>query len=258
MNQLLLSAILAGSVFAAKAPSNLPIVAQPPEPTPSNLELQKQIDDIKEALDIMTQGQFKGVIGNLPQIKAQMEAQRIKDSIAENTVHQIPEDGSPIEGPATAKVTLVEFSDMECPYCVKSAPRIKDIFEKYNGQVRVVYKHFPLSFHKRAKGAHAAARAAELQGKFFEYRYELAKQASGNADAALNDANYIKLAETLKLDMKKFKKDMAISQDDEDRFKKDQDLGAQVGVSGTPTYFINGKKADLRTMEDTINELLAK
>lgn len=256
MKKITLALALVGTAaFAAKKESALPLVAQPPVTVDANADLQKQINEIKEALDVMTQGQFKGVLANLPQIKAQMEQQRIQDSIAENTVYPIPVDGSPVEGLETAKVTITEFSDMQCPYCIKSAPRIKAIFEKHPTQVRVVYKHFPLSFHDKAKGAHAAARAAEAQGKFFEFRYELAKQASANP-AALDSANYVKIAQSLKLDLKKFQKDMALSADDEARFTKDTELGQKMGVNGTPSYFINGKRADLRSIEQDVEALL--
>lgn len=257
MKKLTLALALVGScAFAAKNDkTNLPLVAQVPTNTVSNEDLQKQINELKEALDVMTQGQFKGVMANLPQIKAQMEQQRIQDSIAENTVYQIPVDGSPVEGLESAKVTITEFSDMQCPYCIKSAPRIKALYDKYPTQVRVIYKHFPLSFHDKAKGAHAAARAAEAQGKFFEFRYELAKQAVGNP-AALDSANYVKIAGQLKLDVRKFQKDMAVSADDEARFTKDTDLGQKFGVNGTPSYFINGKRADLRTLEAEVDRLV--
>lgn len=229
-------------------------------------KLEKDNLLMQDVLTMMTRGQFSMLQKDSSaakqlheSVKQQIDAmaQQLKaDSVAATTVFTIPEDGSPIEGPANAKVTVVEFSDMQCPYCIKSAAMVKEVFEKNKDQVRVIYKHFPLSFHDKAKGAHAAARAAEAQGKFFEFRYELATQATADADKALSPANYEAIAKKIGLDLAKFKTDMAITADDEARFAQDQALGQKFGVNGTPTYFVNGKRSNPATLAEDVAKSL--
>lgn len=229
-------------------------------------KLEKENALMQDVLTMMTRGQFAVLLKDSVQakqlhetVKQQMDmmAQQMQqDSVASTKVYSIAEEGSPAEGPQNAKVTIVEFSDMQCPFCIKSAPMVKEIFEKHKDQVRVIYKHFPLAMHDKAKGAHAASRAAEAQGKFFEFRYELAKQAAIDPEKALNADNYLKIAQSLGLDLSKFKTDMAISADDEARFAQDQKLGTSVGVNGTPTYFVNGKRSNPGTLAADVEQLL--
>lgn len=229
-------------------------------------KLEKDNALMQDVLTMMTRGQFAMLQKDSAQakqlhetVKQQMDMiskQMQQDSTAATKVFNIPEDGSPVEGPANAKVTIVEFSDMQCPFCIKSAPIVKEVFEKHKDQVRVIYKHFPLSMHDKAKGAHAASRAAEAQGKFFEFRYELAKQALIDPEKALTADNYLKIAQSLGLDLNKFKADMALSADDEARFAQDQKLGTSVGVNGTPSYFINGKRSNPGTLAADVEALL--
>jgi protein-disulfide isomerase len=185
-------------------------------------KLEKRVEDILSAL------KHKGldVDATLAEIKNQSKA------------HEIPVDGSPSIGPENAKITIVEFSDLQCPYCARTAPMVKAIQEKYPKEVRVIFKHFPLSFHKAAPGAHAASIAAHNQGKFFDFRYEVAPEYK-----TLTEAVFVRTAEKLGLDIEKFKADMVVGSDDLQRFQKDMALGQKIGVRGTPSYFINGKAA---------------
>ena len=102
-----------------------------------------------------------------------------------------------------------------------------------------MYKHFPLSFHSNAKAAAASAIAAQKQGKFWEYRYALAPYSR-----ELTDSTYIAIATEIGLDVEKFKKDMVLDSAMEARIDKDFQLGVQVGVQGTPNFYINGKRQD--------------
>ena len=90
-----------------------------------------------------------------------------KPSIDYNKIHNIPDLNSPIRGNAKAPVTVVEFSDFECPYCSKLQPTLKQVLEAYPDKVRLIYKEFPLSFHKQAKNASKAGLAAKEQGKYW-------------------------------------------------------------------------------------------
>ena len=82
-------------------------------------------------------------------------------------------DGDPVRGPATAKVTIVEFSDFQCPYCAKATGEVKQILNKYPKDVRFIFKQFPLDIHSQAAVAAEAALAAQAQGKFWEMHDKL-------------------------------------------------------------------------------------
>ena len=141
-----------------------------------------------------------------------------------------------IKGPKYAPVTIVEFSDFECPFCSKVGPTYKKIAEEYGDKVRVIFKHTPLAFHKKAGLASEAALAAGDQGKFWEMHDLL----FDNQKALDRDALEAYAAE-LGLDMKKFKKTL-----DDGRHKAkivaDQALSEAVQARGTPNHFINGRK----------------
>ncbi len=153
-----------------------------------------------------------------------------------NKVYDVPVDGSICKGPANAKVTIMEFSEFQCPFCSRVLPTLKKIDEEYKGKVRVCFKHSPLPFHKDAPLASEAALAAGDQGKFWEMHDKL----FGN-QKALKRADLEKYAQELGLDMSKFKAALD-SGAMKEQIKKDQDLGRKVGARGTPTFFINGKK----------------
>jgi protein-disulfide isomerase len=144
-------------------------------------------------------------------------------------------------GPADAKVTVVEFSDFQCPYCTRAAAVANQIKEKYPDRVRFVFRQFPLSFHKEAHLAAQAALAAGAQGKFWEYHDLLFEN-----QKALDRASLEKYGEQLGLDMAEFKKAL----DDgtyKDEVDADIELGNKVAVSGTPTMFINGTRVQNAT-----------
>ena len=142
----------------------------------------------------------------------------------------------PSRGPVDAKVTIVEFSDYQCPFCDRVQGTLGELRKKYGDNVRWIYKNLPLAFHPEAKPAAYAALAAHKQGKFWEYHDALwTKQAS------LGDKTYLAIAEELKLDMDRFNKDRA-----SDAVKKqvEADLAdaETVGARGTPHFVINGEE----------------
>jgi protein-disulfide isomerase len=143
---------------------------------------------------------------------------------------------APRLGPKAAKVTIVEFSDFQCPFCKRAAPTVHEIAQKYPKDVAVVWMNQPLPFHDKAMGAAQAFMAAALQGKAWEMHDKLFEN-----NTALEPANLDKYAQDLKLNMAKFKKDF----DDpkvKTMIKADSDLGTSVGANGTPTFFINGRE----------------
>jgi protein-disulfide isomerase len=148
----------------------------------------------------------------------------------------IPVDGSPVRGPADARITLVEFSDFECPYCSAAVKQVDILMAAYPKDVKLIYKQFPLSMHPHAQFAAEASLAAREQGKFWEMYEVLFK----NFQRLTRD-NVMLWAKQLGLDMDKFKADI-----DSRKFKAvvDKDLadGEAVGVYGTPAFYINGKQ----------------
>ena len=115
---------------------------------------------------------------------------------------------APVKGPADAPVTIVEFSDFECPYCNKGTNNLMEAVDKFDGKVKVAFKHYPLPFHKEAKPAARAAMAAGEQGKFWEM-HDLLFQ---NQRKLKQDGIYEQLAKQLGLNMAKFKEDMKKSE----------------------------------------------
>ncbi len=167
-----------------------------------------------------------------------------------NKVWDIPEEDSPVFGAKNPKLTIVEFTEFQCPYCSRIAPVMKDLMAKYPNDIKFVYKNFPLSFHPNARPAAAAAIAAQKQGKFWEFRYALAPHSS-----RLGDSIYVEVAKEVGLDIEQFNKDRVLDDAMNARIQKDFDLGAKVGVQGTPNFYINGKRQD-RFSPDLVEKLL--
>jgi protein-disulfide isomerase len=162
----------------------------------------------------------------------------------DTTPKDIPIGDSYTRGPANAKVTLVEFSDLECPYCAQISPVLDSVAKAFPNDVRVVFKHFPLSFHPKAREAAAAAIAAGKQGKFFEFR-----SIAGASYRNLGDSLYDAVAQQIGLDMERFKREKALTPEVNRLLDKDMELGRKVGVEGTPTIFVNGRLATNRSFE---------
>ena len=142
----------------------------------------------------------------------------------------------PVKGPATAPVTIVEFSDFQCPYCARVTPTLKQIEEKYGDKVRVVFRDFPLvQIHKDAAKAAEAGECAHEQGKFWEMHDRLfADQSKLQVEALKQKATEIGL------DAEKFNQCLDSSKYAAE-VQKDVDEGARYGVTGTPAFFINGR-----------------
>lgn len=141
-------------------------------------------------------------------------------------------------GPAEAKVTIVEFSDFECPACKAAQPALDEVLNKYKDKIRFVYREFPLTQHTLAMGAAQAAEAAGLQGKFWEMHRVLFTKSP-----ELSKDNLIKYAMELNLDAAKFAADMD-SGIVQERIQQDLTDGRKVGLKVTPTFFINGTRFD--------------
>jgi protein-disulfide isomerase len=145
-------------------------------------------------------------------------------------------EGAPMKGGKNAKVTIVAFSDFQCPYCSRVVPTLKQIHDTYGDKVKVVFMHQPLPFHNNAKPAAMASMAANEQGKFWEYHDKLFAN-----QQALERPNLEQYAKDLGLDMGKFKASL-----DSNKFDAvvaaNSAEGMRVGANGTPTFFINGRE----------------
>ena len=142
---------------------------------------------------------------------------------------------SPTRGHRNAKVTLVVFTDFECPFCAKAAPRIQSLVDKYRGDLRVVFKNQPLPMHDRARVAAKAALAADEQGKFWPMHDALF------ASRALDPVSLEATATELGLDLPRWRAAMA-GDAIERRLAADVVDAHRLDVTGTPTFFVNGRR----------------
>lgn len=140
----------------------------------------------------------------------------------------------PARGPENAKITIVEFSDFECPFCSRAKTTVDEVLAAYPNDVRLVFRQFPLGFHKRAQKAAEAALCASEQNKFWEYH-----DALFGAQDKLEVADLKAAAATLGLDATAFNTCLDSGKKAE-VVTKDMEAGKKAGVSGTPAFFING------------------
>jgi protein-disulfide isomerase len=166
----------------------------------------------------------------------------------EPPVHDISTAGHPSLGLATAPVTVVVFSDFQCPYSAKAAPDLKRLVGAFPGKVRVVFRHFPLPAHKEAQKAAEAAECAHEQGKFWEYHDLLL---ANQKKLGLEDLR--QYAARLDLDMARFNQGLQ-SGKYAVKVKNDFGEGVRYRVRGTPAFYINGQPR--RTKTDYFADLL--
>lgn len=143
----------------------------------------------------------------------------------------------PVFGKEGAPVTIVEFSDFQCPFCTRAAETVAELKKKYGNKVRLAFRHFPLPMHKDAKPASEASMCVNEQSsdKFWKYHDLLFK----NQDK-LDAANLEKFAKDVGADTKKFAECVAAGKF-KDAVEKDQAYGEKIGVKSTPTFFVNGQ-----------------
>jgi protein-disulfide isomerase len=144
-----------------------------------------------------------------------------------------------IQGPKTAKVTLVEYGDYQCPSCLQAYPIMIDIQEHLGDKMRLVFRNFPLTtVHPNAQHAAEAAEAAGVQGKFWEMHDCLYEH-----QARLADGDLLEYAGDIGLDTARFKRDLE-THTFAGRVREDFQSGVRSGVNRTPTFFINGLRHD--------------
>ena len=206
-------------------------------------ELRTKLDGIEKKVDQIASRPAAPAAGGAGQIDP-------------NRVFNIPIGDSPVKGPATAKVTLLEFSDFQCPFCSQVPAVVDEVLKAYPNDVKFVFKQFPLvRIHPQATPAAKASLAAHKQGKFWEMHDKMFAN-----QKQLDDASLKKYAQELGLDMAKFEADMnspEVAKQVEDEMK----LANTNQVTGTPTLFVNGKRAANRTfdgLKGMVDEALKK
>jgi protein-disulfide isomerase len=174
------------------------------------------------------------------------------------TVYEVAVAESPTLGPQDAKVTIVEFVDFQCPYCIREWPKIKQILQQYPDTVKVVFKHFPLNFHKKAAPAHAAAELARLQGgqELFWKMHNMIIAQPKNLDVA----DLREHAKSLNMDLARLDEVVADQNKINELLSADLAEAKKCNVRGTPTVLINGSKLTNRSIaayKARIEEILA-
>jgi len=147
-------------------------------------------------------------------------------------VIEVGTGGRPEKGPKDAAVTMIVFSDYECPYCRKAEEAVEQVLKTYEGKIKYVFRDYPLPFHQKARPAAVAANCANAQGKYWEFNQKLFV-------VDLSAESYKKVAADLGLDAKKF--DECVAKNDQKSIEQDLADGGAVGVNGTPAFFINGR-----------------
>ena len=183
-------------------------------------------------------------------VEQNAKAQEDQDSKKEE-IYNVDLGTAIFRGPQDAPVTVVNFSDFQCPFSKRSVDLMETLLKRYNGKVRYVFKHFPLSFHKWAKPASYAAVAAQNQGKFWEYYAKLYTDVKN-----INEETIVNYAKELKLDMDKFNADRT-SAETAAKVQADITQGSLFGVRGTPTLFVNGIRI-VGANNAKIEEVMAK
>jgi protein-disulfide isomerase len=177
-----------------------------------------------------------------------------------DAVYKVPTGDSPAKGPENALVTIVEFSEFQCPFCSRVLPTMKKIQEEYGNDVRIVFRHNPLPFHDNAMPAAIAAHEVYEQGgdrKFWQYHDILFEN-----QRALTRDNLEKWAKQIGgINMGKLKKALD-TKAHKSKIEKDQQLARSLGASGTPAFFINGRNLrgaqPFPAFKSVIDEELAK
>lgn len=147
-----------------------------------------------------------------------------------------------IEGDAAAPVTLIEYSDFQCPACGAFYPMIQKLLKEKAGTVRLVYRQYPLvTAHPNAMNAARAAEAAGLQGKFFEYHDQLFDHQTEWSPEKDPSGRFVDYAKAVGLDVDRFETDRAGEAAD-NAINDDRQSGDSIGVNSTPTFIVNGER----------------
>lgn len=161
----------------------------------------------------------------------------------ETTALVISTDDQPVKGPAEARVTIVEFTDFECPSCAQLEPVLQAVMTEYGDRVRLVVRDFPLTRHANAFRAAVAAEAAREQGKYWEFASLMFRNQSD-----LSDRGLTALATRVGLEAERFTRALQ-SPELSAKVERDRQEAIKLGVNSTPTVFVNGRRVTDRSYE---------
>lgn len=165
----------------------------------------------------------------------------------------VSEDRDHILGPPNAPVTLVEYGDFECPHCGQAHYVLNDLMDQVDDQVRLVYRHFPLTqIHPHSQRAAEASEAAGAQGEFWDMHDMLFEN-----QEALDDYDLVLHAQALGLDLPRFRREL-LQGAYTARVREDFHSGIHSGVNGTPTFFLNGRRYDAPWDLETLLTVIEK
>ena len=162
-------------------------------------------------------------------------------------------------GEENAPVTIVEFSDFQCPACRLAVTTLDELMAKHEGKIRFIYRHFPLtSIHKNSLAASIASETAAEQGKFWEYSKALFDNQNAWEQLGNPQDLFVNLArEAGVTDLDKFKSEIS-RQSKKDLILNDMSLGNQLGINATPTFFVNGNKVSTTGLTLAVEKILSK
>ena len=195
----------------------------------SSLLIQTSIDRASSSL-----GEVLVALKKAPPAAAPTAAARAKRPDPRQH-YSVKTSGAPAKGAKKPKITVVEFSDFQCPFCARVMPTLTQIEKEYGDRVEIVFKHLPLRIHSKAPAAHAAAEAAHRQGKFWEMHDLIFEN-----QREMAPEKYEEYAAQIGLDVERFKKDAA-SSDVKKRVDSDAAEAASLGITGTPAFLVNGR-----------------
>lgn len=163
-----------------------------------------------------------------------------------------------VQGKGTSGVTLLEYGDYQCPFCFQYEPTVNTVKAKYGDQIKFQFRNYPIqSQHQNAFAAARAAEAADLQDKFWEMHGALYEPAKFQiwTKASAPSKHFEDYAKELGLNVTQFKTDFASSEVN-DRINADLEEGNRLGVTGTPAFFVNGKKTEIANSEEAFAKVL--
>jgi protein-disulfide isomerase len=201
------------------------------------------IEEIKKGIATIN-AKLEALDKNVQGIKA-APAAAARPQVDPNKVYTINLGDSPVRGPKDAKVTIVEWADYQCPFCAQSAPLVNQVLQAYPKDVRYVFKQFPLpaTMHPNALPAAKAAIAANKQGKFWQMHDVLFENSRELGGDKLKE-----YAAKVGLDVGRWEKDVAAAEIQQ-QIDREMAEGRSADVQGTPTFFVEGKRLQNRSLE---------
>ncbi|MGB7581213.1 MAG: thioredoxin domain-containing protein [Sedimentisphaerales bacterium] len=207
------------------------------------LSLRDEIQRIKSELQSLR----KEIRQLAPARNTGSKRESVPSNKLDTNVYDVNIGSSPTLGPDNAPVTIVEFFDFQCPFCAKEYPKIKQIMAEYPGKIRVVFKHFPLNFHKQAFAVHAVTEFA-LRQKGPDAFWKLHDMIMADPEK-IDTATLRTYAQKIGLDITELDKLWADEKSIAELLKADKELAEKCNVNSTPTIFINGRKLADRSLD---------